>query len=141
MDTNQSFIAAQPEEENRYGLSLSENEKILFQAKMDMYGDEQDKLLGLPTKSRDLVFVLTSQNMIIKNGEIYWIVNIEKDIASFQKVKGRLFSKGYFSVELTDWAYYGSNPDKPEARLRGLHLYFKNREIARLEAMIENVFQ
>ena len=69
------------------------------------------------------------------------IVNIEKDIASFQKVKGRLFSKGYFSVELTDWAYYGSNPDKPEARLRGLHLYFKNREIARLEAMIENVFQ
>ena len=70
MNTNQNFIAAQPEEENRYGLSLSENEKKLFQAKMEMYGDEQDKLLGLPTKSRDLVFVLTSQNMIIKNGEI-----------------------------------------------------------------------
>ena len=132
MKVNENYVQTLPEVKNKYGVELLEGEKVLFTAKLSIWGDDKDQPLGGRS-----VFTLTNQRIVVDNGAGIWTIALKEEISAIAKItKGRWILKTtHFNVDLYEpMTYnYGKN------QLKGFHFYFTKSDEAKFEKIIENL--
>lgn len=134
MKINESYVQSLPGAANPYGAELGEGEKVLFAAQLSVWGDERDQSLGI-----NAVFTLTNKKIVVDNGAGIWTIGIEEDIADIAPVtQGKwIFKSKYFNVNLYKPMTYNDG----KSQLKGFHFYFKKDDEAKMETMVEHLFQ
>lgn len=135
---NIEYIDAMEEIQNKYGVELENDEKVVFTANLNTFGDERGISLG----RFDSEFTLTNKRIIANNGVGIWTINIAEDIVSCKKVDYKHFFgliKGtYFAINLNHEVFYG---EKGKQKLTGFQFYFKeSNDIVKFEKIVNNVF-
>jgi len=131
---NTAYLNLLSELDNKYGVDLQDDEKVVFTAELDIFGTEKDRNLGMGAK-----FTLTNQRIIADNGLGVWTNDILEDVVSCNKVEyKKLFGllKGvYFSVDLNKEVVF----DNGKQKLTGFHFYFNAEDTAKFEKIINHL--
>lgn len=127
---NRAYLDTLPEVENRFGVELEEDEKVVFTAKLSTFGTEQDQVLG----NGDSTFTMTNKRILANNTAGIWTVDIAEDIAGWRKVSGgALFLKYvYFAIDLNQKVVF----DYGKQSLTGFHFYFSKEDTVRFEEIM-----
>ena len=130
---NLEYLNTLPDIGNKFNVDLQEDEKVVFAAKLTMFGTETDKLLGT-----EFPFTMTNKRIIVEKKPTTWTIDIADDIAKFVKVESGvfIFKSVYFSVALNDEIAF----DDGKQKLNGFNFYFKKADTAKLETIINNLF-
>lgn len=117
--------------EEKYGIKFEDDEKIIFSAKPDTFGDERGQMLGL----NDSKFVLTNKRMFAENGRGIWTIDIVQDIISCNKVESKfiIFKSVYVLVKLNKEIYYGEDGKQ---KLNGFQFYFNKIDMEKFDKIL-----
>lgn len=131
---NTNYLDALPEITNKFDFVLQDKEKVVFNAVLDMFGTENDSMLGVAPK-----FALTNQRILVDNGAGFWSVDIPQDIKSCRKVEYSnlfgLFKGTYFALDLKGEIVY----DYGRQSMTGFRFYFRKSDIAKFNDIINNL--
>jgi len=130
---NIEYLSTLPEVANKYKVNLQDDEKVVFTAKLSTFGTETERLLG-----NDSAFTLTNKRIIANNGVGIWTVDILADIVSCTKKEKKdwIFKFVYFAVNLNTEIVFNNGKEK----LTGFVFQFNKKDTARLEEIVNNVF-
>lgn len=133
---NTAYLDAMPEVENRFQVELEQDEKVVFTAELSVFGTEKDQMLsGMETP----YFTLTNKRMFADNRVGIWTAKLD-EIVSFEKVEKRMlffFKSVFFTVMLKEPVIY----DDGRQSLQGFHFYFKEKDMPKIEEIVNNVFK
>lgn len=129
---NTGYLDTLPEIKNKFNVELEEGEKVIFTAKLKVFGTETDRVLG-GSNSR---FTLTNRKIIADNGVGSWTVDIKDDITDWTKIQSGkfIFKTTYFSINMNKEIVFNNGQEK----MSGFHFYFKKQDIAKFEKIISN---
>lgn len=129
---NTGYLDTLPEIKNKFNVELEEGEKVIFTAKLKVFGTETDRVLG-GSNSR---FTLTNRKIIADNGVGSWTVDIKDDITDWTKIQSGKFilKTTYFSINMNKEIVFNNGQEK----MSGFHFYFKKQDIAKFEKIISN---
>lgn len=133
---NTAYLDERPAVDNKFKVKLVNNEKVLFASKLDMFGNQDARMLGVSPK-----LTLTNKRIILNNGAGVWTIDIAEDIVSFKKVayKSFLVKGNYFAIDINSEIAY----DYGRETLTGFRLYFKKKQKAQedeFEELMNNLF-
>jgi len=133
---NINYLNSLSEIENKYNVDLQDNEKVVFNAELTIFGTEKGSSLchaGVIPK-----FTLTNKRMIADSGSGIWTSDILHDVVSCNKVEyGKwLFKSVYFLVTLNKEIIF----DDGKQKLNGFQLYFNKEDTTKFEEIINNLF-
>ena len=123
---NAEYLNTLPEVANRWGVELEDGEKVVFAAKLNVFGTEKDRMLGTDKSN----FTLTNRRIIANNTIATWTVGISEDVASWgSATTGKfIFKSTIFRVLLNDEMEY----DYGKAKLNGFNFYLKGSDLSKL---------
>ena len=129
---NTGYLDILPEIKNKFNVELEEGEKVIFTAKLKVFGTETDRVLG-GSNSR---FTLTNRKIIADNGVGSWTVDIKDDITDWTKIQSGkfIFKTTYFSINMNKEIVFNNGQEK----MSKFHFYFKKQDIAKFEKIISN---
>jgi len=129
---NTGYLDTLPEIKNKFNVELEEGEKVIFTAKLKVFGTETDRVLG-GSNSR---FTLTNRKIIADNGVGSWTVDIKDDITDWTKIqRGKfIFKTTYFSINMNKEIVFNNGQEK----MSRFHFYFKKQDIAKFEKIMSN---
>lgn len=129
---NTGYLDTLPEIKNKFNVELEEGEKVIFTAKLKVFGTETDRVLG-GSNSR---FTLTNRKIIADNGVGSWTVDIKDDITDWTKIQSGkfIFKTTYFSINMNKEIVFNNGQEK----MSGFHFYFKKQDIAKFEKIMSN---
>lgn len=129
---NTGYLDTLPEIKNKFNVELEEGEKVIFTAKLKVFGTETDRVLG-GSNSR---FTLTNRKIIADNGVGSWTVDIKDDITDWTKIQSGkfIFKTTYFSINMNKEIVFNNGQEK----MSEFHFYFKKQDIAKFEKIISN---
>lgn len=129
---NTGYLDTLPEIKNKFNVKLEEGEKVIFTAKLKVFGTETDRVLG-GSNSR---FTLTNRKIIADNGVGSWTVDIKDDITDWTKIQSGkfIFKTTYFSINMNKEIVFNNGQEK----MSGFHFYFKKQDIAKFEKIMSN---
>jgi len=127
-EMNVGYLDLLPEVDNKFNVELEKGEKVVFTAKLKVFGTETDRVLG-GSNSR---FTLTNRRIIADNGVGIWTVDIKEDITGCTKIQ-----EGNFIFKVT---YFLVNMNK-EKKMTGFHFYFKKSDIEKFEKIMSNILK
>lgn len=132
---NMEYLDTLPEIENKFNVELEEGEKVVFIAKLNVFGTEKDRMLG----GGNSKFTLTNRRIIADNGAGIWTVDIKEDITDWTKVQSGkfIFKMTYFSVNMNKEIVFNDGKEK----MSGFHFYFKKQDIEKFEKIMSNVLK
>ena len=110
-EMNVGYLDLLPEVDNKFNVELEKGEKVVFTAKLKVFGTETDRVLG-GSNSR---FTLTNRRIIADNGVGIWTVDIKEDITGCTKIQ--------------------------EEKMTGFHFYFKKSDIEKFEKIMSNILK
>ena len=111
---------------------MEEGEKVVFTAKLSVFGTEKGMMLGSDSK-----FTLTNKSIIADNGAGVWTAGLSDDVISMAKVESGkfIFKSVYFAVDLnTEIVFAGG-----QAKLSGFQFYFSKGDAAKFEEIMNNL--
>lgn len=130
---NIQYLNLLPEIENKYNVTLSEGEKVVFAEMLNTFGNEKDQILGMKSP-----FTLTNKKIVMDNGVGTWTLNLD-EISDMKKVTGGFlfFKYAYFLINLnTEFLY-----DNGNQKLTAFHLYFKDDIMNKFEEIMNNLLK
>lgn len=129
---NTGYLDTLPEIKNKFNVELEEGEKVIFTAKLKVFGTETDRVLG-GSNSR---FTLTNRKIIADNGVGSWTVDIKDDITDWTKIQSGkfIFKTTYFSINMNKEIVFNNGQEK----MSGFHFYFEKQDIAKFEKIMSN---
>lgn len=129
---NTGYLDTLPEIKNKFNVELEEGEKVIFTAKLKVFGTETDRVLG-GSNSR---FTLTNRKIIADNGVGSWTVDIKDDITDWTKIQSGkfIFKTTYFSINMNKEIVFNNGQEK----MSGFHFYLKKQDIAKFEKIMSN---
>ena len=127
---NWAYLNTLPEVENRFGVKLNDDEKVVFAEKLSLLGDHKGQMLGSESP-----FTMTNQRIIVDNGAGIWTVELEKEATDFVRVDyGKWIFKGtYFALPLNKEVVF----DDGKRSLTGYQFYFGKELIPKMTAIVE----
>lgn len=130
---NVEYLNTLPEIKNKFNVELEEGEKVVFTAKLKVFGTETDRVLG-GSNSR---FTLTNRRIIADNGVGIWTADIKEDITDWAKIQSGkfIFKTTYFSINMNKEIEFNNGQEK----MSGFHFYFKKQDIAKFEKIMSNI--
>lgn len=121
---NIHYIDTLPEVANTYHVELETGEKVVFTAKLVVFGTDKDRMLG--TES---TFTLTNRRIVADNGKGIWSFDLLEDVAGIRKYdngKKFILRSVYYIVDLKQETESGI----PGITMKGLHFYFDKKGLA-----------
>ena len=134
-EMNVGYLDLLPEVDNKFNVELEEGEKVVFTAKLKVFGTETDRVLG-GSNSR---FTLTNRRIIADNGVGIWTVDIKEDITGCTKIQegNFIFKVTYFLVNMNKEIIFNNEKEK----MTGFHFYFKKSDIEKFEKIMSNILK
>lgn len=134
-EMNIEYLDTLPERSNKFNVELQEGEKVVFTAKLKVFGTETDRVLG-GSNSR---FTLTNRRIIADNGVGIWTVDIKEDVTDCVKIQSGkfIFKMTYFSVNMNKEIIFNNEKEK----MSGFHFYFKKSDMEKFEKIISNILK
>lgn len=128
------YLNLLPEVENKFNITLEDNEKVVFATNMPTFGTEKDSLIG-----SNCDFTMTNKRIIINNHAGIWTTDIAEDLAGCKKVEGGfwIFKYVYFAIDLNEVVVF----DHGQQKLSGYHFYFGKEDTARFEEIMNNLLK
>ncbi len=132
---NIEYLNTLSEVKNKFNVELEDGEKVVFTAKLNVFGTEKDRMLG----GDDSKLTLTNKKMIADNGAGIWTVDIEEDITDCSKVQSGvfIFKSTYFAVNMNKEIVFNDGKEK----MTGFHFYFKKNDALKFEEIMNNVLK
>ena len=118
-----AYLDNLPEAKNKFNVELDENERVVFTAKLALFGTAPGRFLGGDNSK----LTMTNKRIIANNGVGVWTVDIADDIVSYEEInKGVLiFKEHYHVIMLTKTISFGENLSET---MDGFRFYFKKKD-------------
>ncbi len=131
---NVRYLDSLPAQPNIYNVDLGIGERVVFTAKMKMFGTEIGELLGTGS---NLKFTLTNKRLFAENPYGVWTADLYDDVVSFVlEDRSVLFIKNiFFLVMLNKEIVFAGGA----RRLRGFQFYFNKHDTERLNLIIKGI--
>ena len=111
---------------NIYNFNISDDEKIVFNTRLKMFGTERNILLGTYG-----LLTLTNENMYIYNGAGLWTIDINNNISDFHR------DNMCIDISFSEICIFGEG----DRICTGFKLYFNNDDINKFEEIMRNIIK
>lgn len=129
-----AYLNSLPEVKNKFGVEIENDEKVVFFAKLNLFGTAPGRLLGTDNSE----FTLTNKRIYANNGAGIWSFEIPDDIVSYEVVdKGKfIFKEHYHLIMLNKTIAFG---DGLSETLDGFRFYFKKNDEKKFGEIMNNL--
>lgn len=123
-----------PEVQNKFNVKLDDGERVVFTAKLELFGTASGRMLGGDNSK----FTMTNKRIIASNGAGVWNVEIAEDIVSCEEIdKGVLiFKEHYYLIMMNKTISFGENLSET---MDGFRFYFKKKDRTVFAEIINNL--
>ena len=131
---NRVYLDSLPSQPNIFNVNLGVGERVVFTAKLKMFGTEKGELLGT---GANLKFTLTNHTLFAQNPYGIWTADLYDDVVSFVlDDRSVLFIRNvFFPVTLNKEIIFANGT----RRLRGFQFYFNKKDTERLNLIIKGI--
>ncbi len=131
---NVRYLDSLPAQPNIYNVDLGMGERVVFTAKMKMFGTEIGELLGTGS---NLKFTLTNKRLFAENPYGVWTADLYDDVVSFVlEDRSVLFIKNVFFLVMLNKVIFFADGAR---RLSGFQFYFNKHDTERLNLIIKGI--